>query len=131
MKDEIIISQRQIENRIFTFRGTQIMLDRDLAEIYRVETRVLNQAVKRNLDRFPESFRFQLTNEEFDQWKSQIVMSIEDKIGLRKLPYAFTEQGIAMLSAVLRSETAIKVKKANEQYPIIQVKTFTQSHDRF
>lgn len=109
MKDEIIISQRQIENRIFNFRGTQIMLDRDLAEIYGVETRVLNQAVKRNLDRFPESFRFQLTIEEFDQWKSQIVMSSEDKMGLRKSPYAFTELGIAMLSAVLRSETAIKV----------------------
>lgn len=85
------------------------MIDRDLAALFQVETRVLNQAVKRNLERFPESFRFQLTEFEFEEWKSQIVMSNQDKMGLRRLPYVFTEQGVAMLSAVLRSEVAIKV----------------------
>lgn len=109
MKNELIISQKKIESLIFTFREVQVMLDRDLAEIYQVETRVLNQAVKRNIDRFPEAFRFQLTEQEFEDWKSQIVMSDSDKMGLRRPPHVFTEQGIAMLSAVLRSDIAIKV----------------------
>jgi hypothetical protein len=85
------------------------MTDRDLASMYQVETRVLNQAVKRNLDRFPASFRFQLTDTEFEIWKSQTVMSNTDKMGLRRPPFVFTEQGVAMLSAVLRSDIAIKV----------------------
>lgn len=85
------------------------MIDRDLASLYDVETRLLNQAVKRNSERFPEEYCFQLSDEEFSNWKSQIVMSNEDRMGLRRPPYAFTEQGIAMLSAVLRSETAVKV----------------------
>lgn len=85
------------------------MLDRDLAELYEVETRVLNQAVKRNSMRFPAEFMFQLTNEETENWKSQIVMSNSVNMGLRKNPYAFTEQGVAMLSAVLKSPTAIQV----------------------
>ncbi len=101
-----IIPQIEIENRIFTFRGIQVMLDRHLAELYEVETRVINQAVKRNQERFPPAFCVQLTDEEFSNWKSQIVMSNRDKMGLRKSPYVFTEQGVAMLSAVLRSETA-------------------------
>jgi len=75
------------------------MLDRDLAELYEVETRVLNQAVKRNLNRFPENFMFQLTQAEMENWKSQIVISNKDKMGLRKAPYAFTENGVAMLSS--------------------------------
>lgn len=85
----------------------------DLALLYQVETRVLNQAVKRNIARFPEKFRFQLLEEEYDNLKSQFVISSEEGEsihgGRRKLPYAFTEQGIAMLSAVLRSEVAIQV----------------------
>jgi len=85
------------------------MVDRDLADLYKVETRVLNQAVKRNHERFPEAFRFQLNDTEFENWKSQIVMSNEDKKGLRRPPYVFTEQGVAMLSAVLRSDTAVNV----------------------
>ena len=109
---EYSIQLKEIQNQIFTIRGVQVMVDRDLAEMYNVETRVLNQAVKRNMDRFPESFRFQLTEKEFDHWKSQIVMSIEDKMGLRKLPYVFTEQGVSMLSAVLRSDTAVQVSIA-------------------
>ena len=108
MENELPL-QHTIENRILTIRGVQVMLDRDLAELYGVETRALNQAVKRNLERFPEEFMFQLNEEEFANWKSQIVISNSDKMGLRKRPYAFTEQGVAMLSAVLKSETAIRV----------------------
>ena len=85
------------------------MLDRDLAEMYGVETRVLNQAVKRNIERFPEDFMFQLTDEEVRNWKSQFVMSNSIKMGLRKNPYAFTELGVAMLSSVLNSKIAIQV----------------------
>jgi len=85
------------------------MIDRDLAELYGVETRLLNQAVKRNCSRFPEDFMFQLTKPEFENWKSQIVISNSEKMGLRKAPLAFTEQGIAMLSSVLNSDQAIQV----------------------
>jgi len=113
-----IIDQKEIENRIFTFRSVQVMIDSDLAEMYGVETKVLNQAVKRNIERFPKTFRFQLTGNEYIECsRSQIVTlnnndnSIKIKRGqnLKYLPYAYTEQGVAMLSAVLRSETAVKV----------------------
>jgi hypothetical protein len=104
-----LINQQQIERRILTFRETQVMLDRDIAELYQVETRVIIQAVKRNKDRFPEEFMFQLNSVEFSNWKSQIVMSNSDKMGLRRPPYAFTEQGVAMLSAVLRIDVAVKI----------------------
>ncbi|MGL4943417.1 MAG: ORF6N domain-containing protein [Thermoguttaceae bacterium] len=108
---ELILKPQQIEGRIFTLRGVQVMLDRDLAELYGVEVRRLNEQSNRNIERFPESFRFQLTREEFEglnpeNLKSQIATSSWG--GARKLPYAFTEQGVAMLSAVLRSETAIQ-----------------------
>lgn len=89
------------------------MLDADLAVLYHVETRVLNQAVKRNIDRFPEQFRFQLTAEEYSDLKSQFVISTSEENnghgGRRTHPYAFTEQGIAMLSAVLKSDVAVQV----------------------
>ena len=103
-----------IRSRILTIRGVQVMLDRDLAELYGVPTRVLNQAVKRNIERFPDRFMFQLSKNELEDWKSQIVTSnfeIEQyvKMGVRRAPFAFTEQGVAMLSAVLKSETAILV----------------------
>ena len=136
-----------IENLIRVIRGKQVMLDRDLARLYGVETRVLNQAVQRNIERFPEDFMFQLSKEEFEnwksqfaisnydedmssqfattsaenmksqittssgeeKWKSQIVISNSIKMGARKLPYAFTENGIAMLSSVLRSQQAISI----------------------
>ncbi|MCX8472608.1 MAG: ORF6N domain-containing protein [Sediminibacterium sp.] len=109
MSKDIIISKKQIEDLIFTFRGIQIMTDRDLAHLYQVETRVLNQAVKRNIQRFPPHFRFQLNLTEFENWKSQIVISNNDNMGLRRPPFVFTEQGVAMLSAVLNSQTAILV----------------------
>ena len=98
-----------IENKILVIRGQQVMLDRDLAGLYGVETRIVNQAVKRNRERFPDDFCFQLSDTEFQVWKSQFVISKSDKKGLRYNPFAFTEQGVAMLSAVLRSETAVKV----------------------
>ncbi len=102
-------SEIAIQQQILVLRGKQTLLDRDLAKIYQVDTKVLNQAVKRNIERFPEEFRFQLTKEEFENWKSQFVTSNMDKMGLRKIPYAFTEQGVAMLSGVLRSDIAIQV----------------------
>ena len=104
-----IIIQNIIEKKIFLIRGLSVMLDRDLAELYGVETRVLNQAVRRNKERFPMDFMFQLTKEEMNNWKSQIVISNSDIMGLRKRPLAFTEQGVAMLSSVLNSKRAIQV----------------------
>lgn len=101
----------QIQNLIYVIRGKQVMIDSDLAMLYRVETRILNQAVKRNISRFPERFRFQLTKEEFENLRSQnVISSSEDNYGGRRfLPYAFTEQGIAMLSSVLKSNVAVQV----------------------
>lgn len=110
MKDGIIVlNAKQIQKKIYSIRETQVMLDNDLAEIYGVETRVLNQAVKRNIDRFPQNFRFQLQSDEYENLKSQIVISSFEHGGRRNLPYAFTEQGVAMLSAVLRSEIAVQI----------------------
>jgi hypothetical protein len=85
------------------------MLDRDLAALYGVETKVFKQAVRRNIDRFPEDFMFELNESEFIKWRSQFVTSNSDKMGLRYNPMVFTEQGVAMLSSVLRSKTAIQV----------------------
>lgn len=101
ISDEVVIS------RIHTVRGQKVMLDSDLADLYQVETRVLNQAVRRNLRRFPEDFMFEMTREEWEILKSQNVTSSWG--GRRKLPLVFTEQGVAMLSSVLNSETAIDV----------------------
>ena len=97
-----------VENMIYEIRGKQVMLDRDLAFLYNVETRVLIQKVKRNAERFPEEFCFQMSEIEFKYWKSQIVMSDNDKLGLRRPPYVFTEPGVAMLSAILKSNIAVK-----------------------
>ena len=85
------------------------MIDRDLAELYGVETKVLKQAVKRNIDRFPEDFLFEMTSDEFKDWRSQFVTSKSDKQGLRYAPYCFTEQGVTMLSCILNSARAIAV----------------------
>lgn len=104
---DVLSEQIDIQSMIKTIRGQQVMLDRDLATLYGVENRVLNQAVKRNVERFPEDFMFQLNKAEEDDLKSQNVTSSWG--GRRKLPYAFTEQGIAMLSSVLRSPMAVDV----------------------
>ncbi|MGN0850972.1 MAG: ORF6N domain-containing protein [Candidatus Ornithospirochaeta sp.] len=99
---------KDIRSLIYTVRGQQVMLDSDLAKLYKVETKVFNQAVNRNLDRFPDNFRFQLTKEEFDALRSQIATS-NGKSGRRCRPYMFAEQGIAMLSGVLRSDEAVQM----------------------
>ncbi len=102
------VENNVIHTMIHPVRGMQVMLDRDLALLYRVETKVLNQAVKRNIERFPETFRFQLSQCEIEGLRSQIVTS-KGRGGSRYLPYAFTEQGVAMLSAVLKSSVAIDI----------------------
>ncbi len=116
MHNLIPIESQSIQNKIYTIRDIQVMIDNDLALLYGVETKVFNQAVKRNIERFPEKFRFQLTENEFENLRSQIVTSslvsqnaIPNHGGRRYLPYVFTEQGVSMLSAVLRSQTAIEV----------------------
>ena len=97
----------QVQNLIYEIRGIKVMLDSDLAKLYGVETRVLNQAVKRNIERFPTHYMFQLTKDEFKNLMSQNVISSWG--GARKLPYVFTEQGVAMLSSILKSKQAIQV----------------------
>lgn len=101
--DELVV------NKIYIIRNQKVMLDRDLAELYGVETKRLKEAVKRNLSRFPEDFMFELTEVELNNWRTQFATSNSDKKGLRHLPFAFTEQGVAMLSSVLNSEKAISV----------------------
>jgi hypothetical protein len=103
----VTIREETLRELIYTMRGGQVMLDSDLANLYGVETKIFNQAVVRNIERFPDYFRFQLTQEEYASLRSQIVTSSRHG-GRRYLPYAFTEQGVAMLSAVLRSETAVQ-----------------------
>jgi len=103
-----LLNQDSIQNKIYTFRGIQVMVDRDLAELYGVETKRLNEQVKRNIERFPNEFMFQMTKDELEYWKSQIATSNKEIMGLRKPPYVFTEQGVSMLSSVLKSDTAIE-----------------------
>jgi hypothetical protein len=99
-----------IERKIYLIRGSKVMLDSDLAELYQVPTKVLNQAVRRNLDRFPPDFMFQLNREELENWRSQIVTSKPTaRMGLRRPPYAFTEHGVAMLSSVLATKRAVQL----------------------
>ena len=101
-----------IQNKIYEIRGQRVMLDRDLAALYDVTTGALNQAVKRNADRFPSDFMFQLTDAETENWKSQIVITNSISKGLRRNPYAFTEQGASMLAAVLKSPVAVQTSVA-------------------
>ena len=108
-----LIPAERIEHSILLLRGQKVMLDRDLADLYGVATKVLNQAVTRNRKRFPVDFMFQLNKTEFEDWRSQIVISNPSaKMSARRRPYAFTEQGVAMLSSVLRSKRAIQVNIA-------------------
>lgn len=102
-------TQSTIERKIHTIRGQKVMLDSDLAELYEVSTKRLNEQVKRNLSRFPEDFMFQLTENEFETLRSQFATSNKKRGGRRYMPYVFTEQGVAMLSGVLNSEQAIQV----------------------
>jgi hypothetical protein len=109
MKQNEIISANLIESKILLIRGMKVMLDKDLAFLYGVSTGRLNEQVKRNIHRFPSDFMFQLSIEEFTTLISQNAISRRIKGGTRKLPFAFTEQGVAMLSSVLRSQRAVKV----------------------
>ncbi|WP_316805682.1 ORF6N domain-containing protein [Pedobacter agri] len=145
---------KSIQSRIYEIRGERVILDFDLATLYEVETRVLNQAVKRNIERFPEDFMFQLNNQEFENVRmeinnhdmsSQIVMTYSSKRPNSALPYAFTEQGVAMLSGVLRSEKAINMniaimrafvdvrkilfKQANINEQLLEIKERLGEHD--
>jgi len=118
---EVVIS------KIIFVRGEKVLLDRDLAELYGVETKVLKQAVRRNIKRFPNDFMFELTKEEFENWRSQFVTSNAEKMGLRYSPMAFTEQGVAMLSSVLRSNRAIEVNVAIMR-AFVQLRKMISSH---
>jgi len=105
----ITIPDEVVMNKIYIVREQKVMLDRDLAELYGVETKVLKQAVRRNIARFPEDFMFEMNKEELENWRSQFVTSKEDRQGLRYMPFCFTEQGVTMLSCILNSERAIHV----------------------
>lgn len=110
-------------------RGLKVVLDRDLAALYGVETQALRQAVRRNADRFPDAFMFVLTGKEFINWRSQIVTSNSDKMGLRHAPMAFTEQGVAMLATVLNSKRAIDVNIAIMR-TFVKLRQMLDSHAR-
>ena len=148
-KNLVVIDNREIQNMIYTFRGKQVMVDSDLAELYKVTTGNLNKAMKRNSSRFPEHFCFQLTELEYKNLRFQNGTSSTNSTygGRRYMPYVYTEQGIAMLSAVLKSEVAVDtsikimagkgslttkdINKFNAQYPSVRIKTTTDFHDRF
>ena len=134
------ISNLQIEKKIFVIRGVQVMVDRDIAELYGVETRRLNEQVKRNIERFPEEFMFQLIREEVDSWllqeatvncsRSQIVTLNKGRgSNIKYLPYVFTEQGCAMLSAVLKSDTAVQVS-IQIMKAFVSMRHFVQSNSQ-
>ena len=108
MENEILLSEELISNKIYFIRNQKVMLDRDLALLYGIETKRLKEQLKRNISRFPEDFMFELTKEEFENWRSQFATSNSDKMGLRYLPMAFTEHGVLMLSSVLKSDKAIQ-----------------------
>lgn len=124
MAETDLVSIEQIKEKIYFIRGVKVMLDRDLAFLYGVETSVLKRNVRRNIDRFPSDFMFELTKQEVKDWRCQFVTSNSDKMGLRYAPMAFTEQGVAMLSSILRSDRAIQVN--------IQImRTFTKVQHRY
>jgi len=130
MQFEIIIMELTfIQKKIYDFRGQRVMLDFDLSELYDVETKRLNQHVKRNIDRFPEEFMFRLTKVEWDGMRSQIVTSSQKKRKLNDIPYAFTEHGVTMLASILRSETAIKMNIAVVKAFIAYKKIVLYNHD--
>lgn len=108
-ESQIMIPEEVIMSKIYLIRGQKVMLDRDLAEFYGVDTKVLKQAVKRNIERFPEDFMFEMSQEEFKNWRSQFVTSKSDIMGLRYAPFCFTNIGVPQLSTVLKSKRAIIV----------------------
>ena len=106
------IQLEQIQDMIYVINGQKVMLDSDLAKLYKVETKVQNQAIKRNIKRFPEDFMFQLSFDQYDNLRSQIVTSSSNYGGRRYQPFVFTENGVAMLSSILKSDTAIEINIA-------------------
>lgn len=109
MSLEIHVPDEALVSQIYLLRGQKVMIDRDLAKLYGVETKVLKQAVKRNIARFPPDFMFEMSPEEFENWRTQFATSNSEKMGLRYAPFCFTEQGVTMLSCILNSERAIAV----------------------
>lgn len=109
MTQEENLPEKIILGKIYQIRGQKVMLDRDLAELYDVGTKVLKQAVRRNIQRFPEDFMFEMDEKEFARWRSQFVTSNSDLMGLRYAPFCFTEQGVTMLACILKSDRAINV----------------------
>ena len=124
---EMDVAVERIQKRIYLIRGQKVMLDRDLAALYGLPTKVLKQAVKRHADRFPDDFMFVLNRKEFLNWRSQFVTSNSDRIGLRYAPMAFTEQGVAMLSSVLNSTRAIQVNIAIMR-AFVQLRAILSTH---
>jgi chromosome condensin MukBEF ATPase and DNA-binding subunit MukB len=124
---EMDVPVERIQKRIYLIRGQKVMLDRDLAALYELPTKVLKQAVKRHADRFPDDFMFVLNRNEFLNWRSQFVTSNSDRIGLRYAPMAFTEQGVAMLSSVLNSTRAIQVNIAIMR-AFVQLRAILSTH---
>ena len=127
MSEVSLIPVARIERRIFLLRGEKVMLDRDLAELYGVETKALNQAVKRNIERFPADFMFQVSKDEAAQILRSQIVTLKHGEHLKYRPYAFTEQGVAMLSSVLRSERAIQVNLAIMR-TFVQLRQILSSH---
>lgn len=120
------ITKRTLASKIFTVRGYQVMIDTDLASIYKVDVKIFNQAVKRNKPRFPSSFCFQLTKKEWENLRSQFVTSSLSHGGRRYLPFVFTEQGVAMLSTILKSSVAIKVSIQIMNAFVVMRKSYVQ-----
>jgi hypothetical protein len=108
-QNELTLPDEVVMNKIYIIKGQKVMIDRDLAELYGAETKVLKQAVRRNINRFPADFMFEMSKKEFANWRSQNVTSKEDRLGLRYAPFCFTEQGVTMLSCILNSQRAIAV----------------------
>jgi hypothetical protein len=106
---QALVTEQKILNRIYVVRGEKVMLDRDLAELYGVETKRLKETVKRNAERFPKDFMFEMTDTEFKKWRESTALNAADKQGLRYAPFCFSEQGVTMLSCILNSKTAIEV----------------------
>ncbi len=125
----IAIPLERIQQSIYMIRGQKVILDRDLAQLYGVATKRLKEQVRRNADRFPEDFMFVLDSEEFAIWRSQIATSKSDRKGLRYPPMAFTEQGVAMLSAVLHSQRAIEVNIAIMR-TFVKLRQMLESHEQ-
>lgn len=109
MSKIIRVTETLIESKIYFIRGLKVMLDFDLAEMYNLETKRLKEQVKRNIERFPDDFMFEMTEDEFSKWRSQFVISNSLRMGLRYKPFCFSEHGVLMLSSVLRSEQAVQV----------------------